>query len=272
MQCQAFEIQPAESRLILALVLSLALHLALAFLVQVKPVGRFDARTRVLRVLQVNLAKRLTADSRRPEEKSSSSPQQKPQQPAAPKQIQATSVPPGKLRLKPAPPPSAPEQAIPPPPPLPATESRPIEAPANFTAPPPPPPPVPAQATPSPQSPLPTVDIPLIEDPTYYTAKQVDIHPQAVEPITPEFPEAAAAAGIEGFVTLRLLIDATGVVREISVVDAQPPDTFEAAALNAFRNARFVAAQRNDRPVKSDVLIKVMFEIIAGPQRLEARD
>lgn len=267
MQCQALEIQPAESRLILALVLSLALHLALAFLVQVKPVGRFDARTRELRVLQVNLAKRLTADSRRPEEKSSFSPRQKPQQPAAPKQIQATSVPPGKLRLKPAPPPSAPEQAMPPPS-LPATESRPIETPANFTA----PAPAPAQAILSPQSLLPAVDIPLIEDPTYYTAKQVDIHPLAAEPITPEFPEAAAAAGIEGFVTLRLLIDATGVVREISVVDAQPPDTFEAAALNAFRNARFVAAQRNDRPVKSDVLIKVMFEIIAGTRKLEARD
>lgn len=269
MQCQAFEIQPAESRLILALVLSLALHLALAFLVQVKPVGRFDARTRVLRVLQVNLAKRLTADSQRLEEKSSSSPRQKPQQPAAPKQIQATAVPPGKLRLKPAPPPFAPEQDMLPPPSLPTTESRPIEAPANYTA---PPPPAPVQTIPSPQSPLPTVDIPLIEDPTYYTAKQVDIHPLAAEPITPEFPEAAAAAGIEGFVTLRLLIDATGMVREISVVDAQPPDTFEAAALNAFRNARFVAAQRNDRPVKSDVLIKVMFEIIAGTQKLEARD
>lgn len=267
MQCQAFEIQPAGSRLILALVLSLALHLALAFLVQVKPVGRFDARTRVLRVLQVSLAKRPAADSRRPDEKPSSSPRHPPQPPAVPKQAQAASVPPDKLRLKPAPPPSAPEQAMPPPPPLPATESRPIETP-NFTA----PPPAPAQAIPSPQSPLPTVDIPLIEDPTYYTAKQVDIHPLAVEPITPEFPEAAAAAGIEGFVTLRLLIDATGMVREISVVDAQPPDTFEAAALNAFRNARFVAAQRNDRPVKSDVLIKVMFEIIAGTQRLEARD
>lgn len=270
MQCQAFEIQPAESRLILALVLSLALHLALAFLVQVKPVGRFDARTRVLRVLQVNLAKRPAADSRRPDEKSSSSPRQKSQPPATPKQAQAASVPPDKLRLKPAPPPSAPEQAMPPPPPLPAAESRPIETPANFTAPPSPPPPAPTptptptQVTPSPQSPLPTVDIPLIEDPTYYTAKQVDIHPLAVKPITPEFPEAAAAAGIEGFVTLRLLIDATGMVHEISVVDAQPPDTFEAAALNAFRNARFVAAQRNDRPVKSDVLIKVLFEIIAG--------
>ncbi|MFA7242476.1 MAG: energy transducer TonB [Sulfuricellaceae bacterium] len=113
-----------------------------------------------------------------------------------------------------------------------------------------------------PQSPLPAVDIPLIEDPTYYTAKQVDIHPMAVEAIKPEYPEAAAAAGIEGFVTLRLLIDATGVVREISVVEAQPPDTFETAAVNAFRNARFIAAQRNDRPVKSDVRIKVMFEII----------
>lgn len=120
----------------------------------------------------------------------------------------------------------------------------------------------PAQAAPPPPSPLPAIDIPLVEDPTYYTAKQVDVHPAATKPIRPEFPDVVAEAGVEGFVTLRLLIDDAGVVREISVVEAQPPETFEAAAMDAFRNARFSPAQRNGRPVKSDVLIKVTFELV----------
>lgn len=120
----------------------------------------------------------------------------------------------------------------------------------------------PAQAAPPPPSPLPAIDIPLVEDPTYYTAKQVDAHPAATKPIRPEFPDALAEAGVEGFVTLRLLIDDAGVVREISVVEAQPPETFEAAAMDAFRSARFSPAQRNGRPVKSEVLIKVTFELV----------
>lgn len=260
MQCLAFEIQLAETRLILSLVLSLALHVALAFLVQVKPVSRFDEPAKVL---QVNLAKRFAPDSRRPVEKPSSPPQ-KIQQPAAPKQAQAAYVQPGKS----SPPSSAPDPVTPPLPLLPAPDTRPIEALINYTA----PSSAPVQVIPFPPSPLPAVDIPLIEDPTFYTAKQVDIHPLVVAPIEPEFPQAAATAGIEGFVTLRLLIDATGVVRETSVVDAQPPHIFEVAALNAFRNARFFAAQRNGRPVNSDVLIRVQFEIISGTQRLESRD
>lgn len=120
----------------------------------------------------------------------------------------------------------------------------------------------PAASVHPPQSPLPAVDIPLVEDPTYYTARQVDVHPAALEPVNPAFPDAAAQGGVQGFVTLRLLIDDAGRVREMSVVEAQPPDTFEAAALDAFRNARFAPALRNGRPVKSDVLIRVSFELV----------
>ena len=123
----------------------------------------------------------------------------------------------------------------------------------------------PAQAMLPPRSPLPALDIPLAEDPTYYSAKQVDVHPASSEPIRPEFPDSAAQTGVQGFVTLRLLIDDAGGVREITVVEAQPPDTFETAALKAFRNARFSPALRNGRPVKSDVRIKVTFELVNNP-------
>jgi protein TonB len=216
------EIQPAQARLILALVLSLALHLALAFLVQVKPATRPEARVKVLRV---DLAGRAAADSRQTRETPSPAPPQKPEQAA---------------QLEPAPA-ASPDMSL--------------DQPSA-------PPLAPVQPMLAPKSPLPAVDIPLVEDPTYYTAKQVDVHPAASAPVAPVFPDAAAEDGVEGYVTLRLLIDDGGVVREISVVEAQPSDTFEAAALNAFRNARFSPALRNGRPVKSDVLIRVTFELL----------
>lgn len=264
MRCQAFhpfEIQPAETRLILALVLSLALHVALALLVQVKSAYRFDLRAKVL---HVNLTKRPPSDSLQADKMPASSQRQDPEPSAARKQTDAASALHYRLPSEPALSPSAPVlgMSLSLPPSLPEAETHPTKALADLTAP----------AMLLPQSPLPAVDIPVIEDPVYYTAKQVDIHPAAVHPIEPDYPEAAATAGLEGYVTLRLLIDATGVVREISVVDAQPPDTFEAAALNAFRNARFLAARRNDRPVKSNVLIRVTFETSAGSQRPEAKN
>lgn len=208
--------------MILALVLSLALHLALAFLVQVKPAIPPEARIKVLRV---DLAGHAVADSRQMLEARPFAPAQEPEQAARP---------------EPAPAP-LPEMAL----------DQPAAAPA-----------APAPDRLPPKSPLPALDIPLTEDPTYYTAKQVDVHPAASHPVTPEFPDAAAQSGIEGYVTLRLLIDDAGAVREISVVEAQPPDAFEAAALSAFRNARFSPALRNGRPVKSEVLIKVSFELV----------
>lgn len=110
-------------------------------------------------------------------------------------------------------------------------------------------------------SPLPAVSMPLAEDPTYYPAKQVDVHPEPLQPVNPQYPEAAAAANIQGEVILLLLIDESGRVRDVSVVEAKPEGYFEQSALDAFRIARFSPAMKNGRPVKSRVLIHVNYTL-----------
>lgn len=110
-------------------------------------------------------------------------------------------------------------------------------------------------------SPLPALEMPLIEDPTYYPAKQVDVHPVALNLIKPVYPEKGVELGVDGKVVLLLLIDETGVVKEASVVEADPEGVFEESALAAFRNARFAPAQKNGRVVKSRVLIRVSYEL-----------
>ena len=111
------------------------------------------------------------------------------------------------------------------------------------------------------QSVLPALDVPLPEDPTYYPAKQLDVHPVALHPITPQYPQAAAADNVEGEVTLLLLIDESGVVQEVSVVEAKPEGYFEESAIDSFRNARFAPAQKNGRDVKSRALIRVQYQM-----------
>ncbi|MEW5942509.1 MAG: TonB family protein [Pseudomonadota bacterium] len=108
---------------------------------------------------------------------------------------------------------------------------------------------------------LPAVEIPLPEDPTYYPARQLDAHASPLHPIRPEYPEAAAAANIGGEAVVLVLIDEFGTVREATVVEANPPGYFEQSSLEAFRNARFVPAQRNGRNVKSRFLVRVRFEV-----------
>jgi len=217
------EIRPAEARLILAVVLSLALHLALLFLVQVRPVPRPEPT----RVLQVALEGRSLAARQMAEAPAKAEPQVTDGTPEKSIPV-AVSPSPGIDLGKPAAP-------LPDPvPPSPALQP----------------------------SVLPTLDVALVDDPTYYTAKQLDIHPQAAQPVRPEFPDTAADVGAEGYVTLKLLIDDGGKVREVSVVDAQPPGAFEESALAAFRAARFLPGQRNGRSVKSQILIKVTYELV----------
>lgn len=108
---------------------------------------------------------------------------------------------------------------------------------------------------------LPALEIPLIEDPTWYPAKQLDVHPVALNLIKPAYPEKGVELGVDGKVVLLLLIDEAGVVKEVSVAEAEPEGIFEESALAAFREARFAPAQKSGRAVKSRVLIRVSYEL-----------
>jgi protein TonB len=101
--------------------------------------------------------------------------------------------------------------------------------------------------------------MPLIVDTTWYPAAQLDVFPTALAPVRPAYPRSAAEADVAGAVTLLLLIDETGRVHDSAVMDAQPENTFEEAALEAFRLARFTPGQRDGRSVRSRVLVKVVF-------------
>jgi protein TonB len=89
----------------------------------------------------------------------------------------------------------------------------------------------------------------------------VDVHPSPQQPVRPEYPDEAGMQGVAGNITLLLLIDERGVVREASVMEANPEGYFEESALGAFRAARFAPAQKNGRAVKSRVLIRVTYEL-----------
>jgi periplasmic protein TonB len=112
--------------------------------------------------------------------------------------------------------------------------------------------------TPSPSR-LPPVDMPLITDANWYQARQLDVFPRALSAVRPAYPELAMQAALNGEVTIELLIDESGQVHAAEVVRAVPEGYFESAAVQAFRAARFVPGQKDGHPVRSRVVVKVMF-------------
>ena len=126
-------------------------------------------------------------------------------------------------------------------------------------------PPEPAALT----APISGIELPLIRDPTFYPASQLDVYPQPVAPIQLSYPDSAAAERVEGNLLLLLLIDEYGVVSEVSIIEATPAGYFEDAARATFRNARFFPGMRHGHPVKSRMpfRIRYTYDKSAGPSR-----
>ena len=96
--------------------------------------------------------------------------------------------------------------------------------------------------------------MPLLVDPAWYEAKDLDSYPQPLARVQPVYP--SSATDISGDVTLLLQVDEFGAVHQLSVVAAEPGGYFEEAALLAFQLARFTPAQREGHPVRSRIVIR----------------
>lgn len=109
---------------------------------------------------------------------------------------------------------------------------------------------------------------------TYLSRSVVDAGPQPLGLIQVPYPEGEAklptaggeSAGIVGRLTL--YIDEHGAVRRVQVQGDGLPPPFEAAARNAFLQARFAPAQKQGQAVKVRIDIEVRFDdqaLIAAP-------
>jgi len=74
-------------------------------------------------------------------------------------------------------------------------------------------------------------------------------------------PADTARVPVDGMVELKLKIDATGKLQEINVVSEEPPFLgFGDAALSDFKNAKFIPAFRDGKPVACEVTLPVFYK------------
>ena len=93
-------------------------------------------------------------------------------------------------------------------------------------------------------------------DPTYYTARELDVYPALSSALDFRVPPGDARE-IAGRVLLRVDVSATGAVDAVTIVEAEPAGYFEEDARRAFAAAQFRPALKNGRPVKSRILVLV---------------
>jgi TonB family protein len=74
-------------------------------------------------------------------------------------------------------------------------------------------------------------------------------------------PAETARVQVDGIVELKMKIDATGNLQEIKVVSEEPPFLgFGDAALADFKNAKFIPAFREGKPVTCEVTLPVFYK------------
>lgn len=97
----------------------------------------------------------------------------------------------------------------------------------------------------------------------YAPPTQVTSLPEPVEVAVPrgEYPPEAARAGVEGEVKLRLLVDETGRVRQVTVLSDPGYGLGPAAARIARRFFRFRPARLGGEPVATEIPFTVVFEL-----------
>lgn len=104
-------------------------------------------------------------------------------------------------------------------------------------------------------------EIPVMLDTRWYTARQVDRRPEIMTSILPVYPEQARSRGIEGSVVVEVHIDETGRVRDIQILEADPPGVFDAAVLEVYGQALYRPALLDGRPVRYIGKYRVLFEL-----------
>lgn len=86
------------------------------------------------------------------------------------------------------------------------------------------------------------------------------VAPKAVNTPAPDYPPKAFKDGTEGYVEVEFTVMPDGSVQDVSVVGADPPHTFEVAAVKAVSQWSFKPGTRDGSPVAAHVRQKIDFK------------
>lgn len=104
----------------------------------------------------------------------------------------------------------------------------------------------------------------IVSGPWYYSARYLHRRPTPLRPIRPSYPPLFE--DIAGHVVLLLFINEQGAVDTYRIVEAEPAEVFDYAVVTAFVNERYAPGLITGYPVKSQLLVEVVFEPGSEPR------
>jgi TonB family protein len=100
----------------------------------------------------------------------------------------------------------------------------------------------------------------VLQNPAYLPVDNLSPRPQLPAGFNLAYPDAARAAGLKATVNIAVLIDENGrVVEAVGVDDSPQTAVLASAAVQALRRTRFEPGQRGGSPVKSKAVVTVRF-------------
>jgi len=92
-------------------------------------------------------------------------------------------------------------------------------------------------------------------DAKYYSARELDVYPAPLAPLVGNLPPAAARS--HGHALLAIMLDATGAVTQVQLLEAEPAGHFDDDGVQAIASTRFTPALKNGRAVKTRIVVRI---------------
>mgnify|MGYP001428862084 CR=1 FL=1 len=96
-----------------------------------------------------------------------------------------------------------------------------------------------------------------VPDLAFHPASELDVYPLTLQQVITQIPENAVAPGT---VTLLLMIDEFGKVNDAELLDSEPEGQYDEAVKQAYARANFSPAQKDGRVVRSRIVVRVDVE------------
>jgi protein TonB len=104
-----------------------------------------------------------------------------------------------------------------------------------------------------------TLSVPALKD--TYDSHEIDSPLTPLVKIPPMYPIRAKRLSIEGWVTVRFLVDTDGTVGNIQIIEAQPADTFENNVIQCVQKWKFQPGTVEGVSVKTWIETTIRFEM-----------
>lgn len=94
-----------------------------------------------------------------------------------------------------------------------------------------------------------------------YDQADVDQVPVSIVKTRPAYPYRARRLNLSGEVRVKFLVESSGHVRDIKIIQADPPDVFDHSVISALSRWRFAPGRLQGRPVATWVTTTIVFRL-----------